>query len=195
MRKEQLLEKILNPDPIVQLYRAEVIRVKEESCTVRLLHNRMEVDGVLYHVPDARKTIGLIVEPKVGSVVLVGRIENDLTALAIVSWGEINGIRLDMQELSASLSDEAMKVRLGGSTVEITKSDTTVECDGAKVRLQGRRVELSSMGVSLQSLMSDLVTILNSLIVLTPVGPSTGLSPTSIAQITTFQTKLNQLLK
>jgi phage baseplate assembly protein gpV len=143
---------------------AKVVSVQNDTCTVKL------ESGLVLSDIRLKATIGgggdyFIVEPKVGSQVIV-----------LSQTGELSG-------LIVLKVDAIAKVKLKQNGLEIIIDSS----DG--------KVVLKNNTANLHTVFNDLATALLGFAVNTPNGPSTGLMPTTATEITSFKTKINQLLK
>lgn len=89
---------------IGQVFEAIVISVEGVTCTVEI--EGLQIDGVRLRATEEQGE-GILIEPMVGSVVLVGLIGDELSTLYIVRCNNYNKIRVSRGNvtLSAVLSD------------------------------------------------------------------------------------------
>lgn len=191
--KQQLADLIFNKDAPVQVYPAEVLSVSGRSCTVRLLASGLEVEGVRL-VADVDSQKHLLLTPSVGSTVLVGCIENDVANLYVAQFSEVDKAEMVIGDSRVWIQDGRLLALSKYCTLNISDNALLIEQSDMKIQLQGGQVSITNGAVSLKDLFSDLTTLLNTFIVLTPAGPSTALGPNSIAALTQLTAKVNQLL-
>lgn len=193
-QKRVILDKILNPPTSVQVWVAQVTAVDGLSCTVSLLASDLIIEDVRL-VADADAESYLVVKPKVGSTVLVGMVDNQITDLYVIQVSEVQS--LEYKQGNTLVSVNADTVSLKNSQTEILlKSDTaTLKQAQSEVTLTGGKVAIKNAGVNLKDLFSDLITLLNSFSVITSTGPSAGLNPATTALVSQLQVKVNTLLQ
>jgi hypothetical protein len=192
-KRQELMDKFFNRETPVQVFPAEVLSVNTPTCTVRLLASGLEVEGVRLWA-DVDATDYLRLNPRVGSTVLVGCIENDLANLYVAQFAELDSFDVIIGDMVLGGDKTGVGASVKNTNVYIEANRATLEQDGTKVELQGGRVKITNGTVSLKDLFSDLATLLNTFIVITPSGPSTALGPTSITALTQLTAKINQLL-
>jgi hypothetical protein len=191
--RQEIIDAFLNKPALVQLYRAEVVDVSGNWCTVRLLHSDLEVEGVsLVGEEDAGDR--LVLQPKKGSLVLVGRVENDLGMLYVAQCGEIDGGTIEIGKTKITFDKSSVVIANNKSTVTLTDSKAVLNQGDTSLELANKKVKVTNGTVSLKTLFDDLTTLLNTLIVITPAGPSTALGPNSITAVASLKTKVSQLL-
>jgi hypothetical protein len=192
--KEIVFGAFLNQPIPAQLYRAVVLSVSGLFCAVRLIHSDLEVEDVAL-VAEEDGTDLVIIRPKVDSLVIVGCIENDISSMYVARCGDIESVSIRIGDTQIELDKSACSLIQGKSKVLLDKNKAVLSQSDTTVELQGQKVSITNGTLTLKGLFDELATVINSLIVLTPSGPSTGLSPTSITAITSFKTKVAQLLK
>jgi hypothetical protein len=192
-KRQQLLDQIFNRETPVQVYPAEVVSVQGATCTVRLLSSGMEVDEVRLFA-DVEASDRLVLTPAEGSTVLVGLIENDLASLYVAQYSEVEDLAWKVGEFGIRANKDGIEVTCQNTTLEMTAQKAVFDQAGTKLEMQAGRVKITNGAVSLKDLFSDLATLLNTLIVVTPAGPSTALGPNSIIAVTQLTAKVNQLL-
>ena len=106
-----------------------------------------------------------ILEPKKGSKVLVADLTGQLKSLAVIQVEEVAAVRIKQGPLEVLIDSEDNKV------------------------------QIKNAAVSLVDVFQGIVDILFAFAVTTPNGPSGTALPTSVAQINTWKTQFNQLLK
>lgn len=193
VNRQQFLDKFLNNDNPVQVYPAEVVSVAESTCTVRLLASGLEVEDVRL-VADVDASDFFRLKPKPGSTVLVGCVENDVANLYVAQCAEVDVAEVVIGELLVTMEDGRLLAKAQNCEVEVQTDKVTIRQAGTTIELQGGRVKISNGTVSLKDLFSDLTTLLNTFIVLTPAGPSTALGPNSVVALAQLSVKFNQLL-
>jgi hypothetical protein len=193
-KKRELLDKILNPRPSVQTWEAEVQSVQETTCTVLLVASLLEVEDVRL-VASVLGGEGFVLVPKVGSIVLVGCVQNEIGDLYVAQTTEIETLSFQQGKLSIDADGKDLKLVNDKSAVTISADKVTVDQNGTFLTLDGGKVSLKNSTTSLKDLFSDLVTLLNSFSVLTAQGPSAGLNPATITAVAQLNVKINSLLK
>lgn len=173
-KREDLASLLFNGVTPVQVYPATVKSVEGETCTVLVNHADLEVTGVRLQ---ADPISGLLLTPSVDSIVLVSCIENDLGNLFVCQYSQLEKALLQIENTS----------------IYIDKGKTELRRGNVKVSLGQSQLAITNGQESLKTLFSDLVSLLQAFIVLTPSGPSTGLDPGTIAKLTQLTTKLNQV--
>lgn len=143
---------------------ATVISVENDTCTVKL-ESSLVLSDVRLKATIGESDGSFVIEPKVGSEVIV-----------MSQTGELSG-------LMVLKVDQVAKIKLKQNGLELIVDSN----DG--------KVILKNASANLHTVLNDLATALLGFTVITPNGPSTGLIPTTTVQINSFKTKINQLLK
>lgn len=177
-KQREILDKILNPKPLIQVWEAEVLSVQAKTCTVSLIASNLEIEDVRLSA-DSQASNGLVLKPKVGSIVLVGCVFNQLSDLFVVQYAEI----------------ESLTYTQNGNTIRSDSSGVLLKNDSVEIELASGKVGIKNAGTDLKTLFGDLITLLNGFVVITSQGPSTAVSPTTLSSIAQLQTKVNSLLK
>lgn len=173
-KREELASILFNSATPVQVYPATVKSVEGETCTVLVNHADLEVTGVRLQ---ADPVAGLLLTPSVDSIVLVGCIENDLGNLFICQYSQLEKAEIKIENTSIYIDKEKAELKRGNVMVSLGQS----------------QLAITNGQESLKSLFSDLVSLLQTFIVLTAQGPSTGLDPGTITKLTQLTIKLNQV--
>lgn len=171
---QEILEHLKNKPASVQVYPATVKSVEGETCTVLVNHADLEVAGVRLL---ADPVAGQMLTPAVDSIVLVGCIENDLGNLFVCQYSQLEKASIEISDTSIYIDKEKVELKRGN----------------VKVALGQSQLAITNGQESLKSLFTDLVSLLQTFIVLTAQGPSTGLDPGTITKLTQLITKLNQV--
>lgn len=157
----EALKKNTNTLPLIN---AEVVSVEdEESCTVKI--DELIIDEVRLKATINGSNNKVIVQPKVGSMVLIGSLTGDLKDLAVLSVDEI----------------EKLLYEQDGLRIEIDSTD--------------KKIKIENDQVSLKSLFQSLTNLLKQFKVFTPAGPSGTPLPTTISSLTQFENDFKKLLK
>lgn len=174
-KREELASILFNGVTPVQVYPATVKSVEGETCTVLVNHADLEVTGVRLQ---ADPVAGLLLTPSVNSIVLIGCIENDLGNLFVCQYSQLEKAEIKIDNTSI---------------IYIDKEKAELKRGNVKVSLGQSQLAITNGQESLKSLFSDLVSLLQTFIVLTAQGPSSGLDPGTITKLTQLTTKLNQV--
>jgi len=110
--------------------------------------------------------LGVLVLPKVDSFVLVTMLDKDTAFVSL--YGEVESLNLKIEGLEFTVDSEGLKLTKGSLSL--------------KNEIAGLVKEVNS-----------LVSTLKSFKVLTGVGPSTGVEPTSLAALLQHETKLDAI--
>jgi hypothetical protein len=191
-KTRELLDKILNPRPAIQVWQAEVVSVEGDTCTVKILASELQVKGVKLKADEGK---GLLLKPAVGSLVLVGTIQNELADLYVGQCSEVEKLLLEQGNNTVKIDKDGVTLQNQQCEITLSSSKVTLKQAQTEIALESGKVSIKNTGTDLKTLFGDLITLLNTLIVLTPAGPSSGLGPNSIAALTQLQTKVNLLLK
>lgn len=193
-KQRELLNKILNPRPSIQVWEAVVVSVQTDTCTVRILASDLEVSDVRL-VAEIGGTPGLLITPKVDSTVLVGVVQNEISDLFVAQYTEIDALKFTKGNVEILADANTITVKNSASEVIIASSSVSLKQSQIEVNLAGGKVEVKNAGASLNDLFADLITLLNSFSVLTSTGPSAGLNPATTTLLAQLQTKVNLLLQ
>ncbi|TAD83313.1 MAG: hypothetical protein EAY75_15030 [Bacteroidetes bacterium] len=155
------LKQAVLPPETVPLLAAEVVAINGDHCTV--MYNGMELSQVRLKATIGTNANQLLVEPKVGSMVLLGSLTNDLKDLVVLVVDEV----------------QKLTYAQGGLQVVI---------DGAAAK-----VELSNSNTGVAQLLTDLVALLRGLKLYTPAGPSGTILPDTQLALTQFETDFKTL--
>ena len=160
-----------------QVFLATVKEVDENefTCTV-LIDDELEYTDVrLRSVIDQQKQ-GFAFVPKVGSMVLVGRIGNS-DQLFVALFSEVNKVLMTAGSLEVTVDPEKVEVKKGSSTFRQTEAGFT----------------FTRSNEGLKKLLQDLITEITQLTVPTGVGPS-GM-PINAAAFTAIKTRVGNLME
>jgi hypothetical protein len=97
MNIKQAIEEIVKAMIPTQAFLAEVVSVDKEQCTVELktVNDDLELaDNRLRAVIDQKDT-GMIIWPKVGSIIMAALINNDINSCAILMYSELEKITIN----------------------------------------------------------------------------------------------------
>jgi hypothetical protein len=177
----------------IQVYPAEIRSVETNTCTVRILSSDLEVEGVKL-IADSDASEKVVFYPRVGSTVLVGCIENELSSLYVAQCTEIDGFDLIIGDSAIGGDKNMMLMKSSKTFVSVEKNKLSIAQDGVEITLANKKVSIKNSTVNLKTLFSDLTTLLKTFVVITSTGPSTAVSPASLLSITQLETKVNQLL-
>jgi hypothetical protein len=153
---------VLEP-PTLPIVPMQVKAITGESCTV--VYGDLELTDVRLKATINGSGNKLLLLPKVGSMVLVGSLTNDLKDLAVLQVDELQEINYEQ---------DGFKLEL----------DTTT----GKFLIENQQV-------GLKGLLQQLTDLLKQFKVYTPDGPSGTPLPDTVASIMQFETSFKQLLK
>lgn len=194
----------------VQVWPAIVKKVDGLTCSVDLLGTQLvDVEGVRLRANDEVEE-GVLLIPRVGSLVYVSVVENALDNLFVCFVSEVDRVEVVIEDTKATFSKDGVVVERGKLSVSVTdvveaKNDQavlTLASDSATlkqgqsvVELKGEKVSIKNSGTSLKALFDDLATLLQAFQVTcaAPGAPSAPF-PTSVAQVVQLKTKANLLL-
>lgn len=159
----ELLKTINKGTEAMPLFNAEVKSVQGESCTVAV--NDIELDEVRLKATINGNANKIIIEPKNGSMVLVGSLTGDLKDLAVLKVDEVAKLQYEQDGLKVLIDSTDGKVNIENGTA------------------------------SLKDVFQDLTDLLKQFQVYTAMGPSGTPIATTITSITNFETKFKSLLK
>lgn len=145
------------------LVNAKVISVEGESCTVEF--DGLQIDEVRLKATINGQANKIIVEPKTGSMVLIGSLTGDLKDLAVLSVDEVAKLQYEQDGLSILIDSTDNKIKIENQTT------------------------------SLKDVLQKLADLLKQFQVFTPSGPSGTPLPPTIASITEFETEFKSILK
>lgn len=193
--RQAVIDGILNRPGSFQVFRAVVESIEpNNTCTVRLLNSDLVVDLVsLVAEEDAAEWIK--VSPRIGSIVLVGCVENEVADLYLVQPGEIDGGEISVGETRISWDKESVNLVNASSSIALNQNSASITQDTIKIELLGGKVDISNGSASLKDLFDDLGSLLQNFKVVTAQGPSTALFPDTLTAVTAFKTKYLLLLK
>lgn len=99
------------------LFLAEITEVKETTCTVKTLLGGSELPNVRLI---AAETNGMVLNPKIGSIVLVGAITN--VDAAVLMYSEIDSFKLIIGDSSVAVSTDGIVFNSGdkGGLINVT---------------------------------------------------------------------------
>jgi hypothetical protein len=160
---ELLGRSFLNSQKTMPLFNGIIKSIEGESCTVDI--DGLEVDEVRLKATINGETNKIIVEPKVGSMVLIGSLTGDLKDLAVLKADELAKIIYQQDGLKLLL-------------------DST---DG--------KVSIENNNVSVHDIFQQLVDLLKLFKVYTPAGPSGTPLPDTITALTAFENDFKLILK
>lgn len=158
-----LLKKVAAPQLSVPILNAEVKEITGESCTVMI--DELELTEVRLKATINGSENKIIVNPKVGSMVLIGSLTGDLKDLAVLRVDEI----------------ESIVYHQDGLKLQVDTTDKKISIENDEVNFLG--------------LMSELVGVLKTLKVFTPSGVSGVPIPSTILKLNTFETNVKRLFK
>ncbi len=148
-----------------------VMEAGETFCKVKLTHNDLEVEEVLYSATEENAK-GFILIPKEGTNVLVGTMGDDENSLYLVRM------------------DEVAKVQ-----VVIEEERITIDSTGINVEFSDGKVTVKNKNADLKTLMNDLVDMVTGLTVSTGVGPSGTPLPPTVMKAETIKDTIKALFK
>lgn len=189
---QEFLEKFVNKQFQPDAYLAEIVSVQEITCTVKIITGELEVEGVKLV---ADESFGMLIKPKVGSLVVVGLIESQISDLCVLQHSEVDSVEFKLENTELTINPSGVLIEQGSTSATVTKDEIGLSQGQTNVTLKNGKVEISNQGASLKDLFADLITLLNSFSVITSVGPSAGLNPATITLLIQLQTKVNLLLQ
>ncbi len=142
---------------------AEVVSVEDESCTIK--YGDVAIDEVRLKATINGSNNKVLLQPKIGSMVLIGSLTGDLKNLAVIGMDEI----------------EKLKYEQDGLVIEIDSTD--------------KKVKIKNADVGLKDIFQSLTDLLKQFKVYTPSGPSGTPLPTTIVHINDFENDFKKLLK
>lgn len=204
-----LLNRRFDKSP-VQVWPAIVKKVEGLTCSVDLLGTELvDVPGVNLRA-DEESEEGVLLVPRVGSLVYVSAVENAVDNLFVCFVSEVDRVEVVIENTKATISKAGVVVERGKLSVSVAdvveaKNDqisltlstnaATLKQGGATVELKGEKVSIKNGGASLKALFDDLATLLQAFQVTcaAPGSPSAPF-PASVAQVVQLKTKANLLL-
>lgn len=156
----EALKKNTNTLPLIN---AEVVSIEGESCTVKI--DELIIDEVRLKATINGSNNKVIVQPKIGTMVLIGSLTGDLKDLAVLSVDEIEKLLYEQDDLK----------------IEIDSTD--------------KKIKIENDQVGLKSLFQSLTDLLKQFKVFTSTGPSGTPLPTTITSLTQFENDFKKLLK
>jgi hypothetical protein len=192
-KRAQIINAFLNEPAPLQVFLAEVLDVSERWCTVRLVHSDLEVENVKLVAEEDAGDFAILY-PRVGSLVLVGCVENEASDLYVAMAGEVDGGKVVIGGTEIVFDKSNVSLKTDKTELSLTQGTALLKQGDNVVELANRKIKVTNGSVNLKGLFDDLATLLQSFVVLTAQGPSTGLSPTSVTAITNLKTKVATLL-
>ncbi|MCD8081867.1 MAG: hypothetical protein LUF04_16170 [Bacteroides sp.] len=128
---KELMRKITGTDRLTfDFMPMEVVSVEGDLCTCLL--DELELPDVrLVAIPDGSED-GLLITPKVGSMVMVADLSaGHLRDLMVVNYTEVESIRFHQGSTTITADGEKVAVEVGASTIEIT--DGLINMNGGKL--------------------------------------------------------------
>jgi hypothetical protein len=193
-KRQQLLELFLNQSAPIQVYRASVVSIETGNrCTVKLFGSDLVVSDVtLIAEEDAGQWF--CVTPKIGSIVLVGAVNNQVSDMYLVQYGEVEKIDILIAETALKFGKDSISIKTSNSSVFLDQDKITVTQGKTVVELTAGKVTIKNEEVSLKSIFDDLSNLIQNLKVVTSTGPSTALFADTIASLAAFKLKYPKLL-
>lgn len=145
------------------IFNAVVKSIQGESCTVEV--DGLEIDEVRLKATINGEANKIIIEPKVGSMVLIGSLTGDLKDLAVLRGDQVSKIIYQQD----------------GLDILIDSTD--------------KKIQVQNGSTSLYEIFQALVDLLKEFKVYTPAGPSGTPLPDTVAAITAFETNFKMILK
>lgn len=185
----------LQDEPPIQVWPALVKSVQGTTCTVDVLNTDLtDIDQVNLRADD-EATEGVLITPRVGSLVYVAALENAMDNLFVCLVSEVDSLQATIGKTTITADKDQVKaVR---DKVELTLSDkATLKQDQTVIELASGKVSVKNSGVSLKGLFDDLTSLLQNFQVICsqPGTPSASVFPSTITAITQLKTKVSQLL-
>ncbi|WP_080058983.1 hypothetical protein [Spirosoma aerolatum] len=178
----------------IQVWPATVKSIQGTNCTVDILNTDLiDVDEVNLRADD-EATEGVLIVPRVGSLVYVGAVENAVDNLFVCQVSEVDRVEVKIGNSLVTIDKDQVKaVR---DKCELTLSDkATLKQDQTTIELSSGKVKINNSATSLKSVLDDLTSLLQNFTVTcaAPGSPSAPF-PATITQVTQLSTKINQLL-
>lgn len=159
---KKTLREVVGANPNLPI-RAKVLEVSGEVCRV-VLKSGLELSDVKLKASINHSENELVLEPVVGSEVLLLSLSGDLENLTVIKVDKIAKIRYTQGYLEVEIDSETGKLKVENETC------------------------------SLHGLMSKMATIVRQLKVFTPAGPSGNPLPDTIERVQEFENMFNALL-
>lgn len=125
----QVMKVALLPDEVQPLFTAEVKEITGDTCTI--LYGELELTDVRLKVTIDDNVKTMILQPKVGSMVLVGSLTGDLKDLAVIKIDELDKIILDV----------AVAVDVTSPKVKVTSDEVTIK--GGKIIVDAEAITIN----------------------------------------------------
>lgn len=148
-----------------------VTAIENDTCTVDQYED-VRLNAIVEEL-DSQFTV----YPKVGSKVVIGRLEN-----------EDNAFVLGVSEI------EKLIIKMGNQLFEFKEGNVTIKVGDLLFEMKDGKFKIAKGSVSLQSILSDAFTQLSSSVITTPSGPG-AFSAADILAFNNLKTKTNQLLE
>ena len=179
----------------VQVWPAIVKSIQGTNCTVDIPNMDLtDVPDVNLRADDEASE-GVLLVPRVGSVVYVGAVENAVDNLFVCLVSEVDSVEVRMGTSLVTIDKDQIhavrdKCEIILSEEAVIKQDTTV------IELSSGKVSIKNAGFSLKGLFDDLTSLLQTFQVTcaSPGAPSAPF-PASVTQVTQLATKVSQLLQ
>jgi len=156
--RQAVLEHFLNKDAVINTYPATVKSVSGSTCTVTLLSSDLEIEGVRLVADTDDKDIFLIT-PAIGSTVLIGCIENEISNAFVCQFSNMKSGSITIGSTAISFDKEAIDLKKGSSTIKVNSdsvsvkrinSEFQVDSTGINMKTPNSSVKVGNAGVSLQ---------------------------------------------
>jgi hypothetical protein len=156
--KQLVSDYFLNKEAVITIYPATVKSVSGNTCTVDILSSDLEIEDVRL-VADIDDKDTFLITPSVGSTVLVGCIENQLSNAFICQFSSIKsgmitigttGIAFDKDSIDLKKGNSIIQVNADSVDIKRVNSEVKIDGEGIGIKTPNSSVKVSNSGVSLQ---------------------------------------------
>lgn len=189
------LRRFMPPAP-VQVWQAVVKSIQGNNCTVDLVGTDLvDVPDVNLRANDEASE-GVLLVPRVGSVVYVAAVENAVDNLFVCLVSEVDRVEVKIDKSVVTIDKDQVKAVRDKCEMVLTDK-AILKQDQTVVELSSGKVKISNAGVNLKALFTDMTALLKTFQVIcaSPGAPSASVFPATLASITQLETKVSQLLQ
>jgi hypothetical protein len=179
----------------IQVWPALVKSVQGTSCTIDFINTDLvDVEGVNLRA-DEDATEGVLLVPRVGSLVLVGVVENEISNLYVCQVSEVDQVKAVIGNTTLTASKDGVTASRDQVSLSLTDK-ATLKQGQTVIEAASGKVSVKNATVDLKGIFDDLATMLQSFQVIcsNPGAPSASVFPATLTLITQFKTKVSQLL-
>lgn len=179
----------------VQVYVAVVKSIEGSNCTVDIASHDLYDVGEVNLRADDEATEGVLVVPRVGSVVYVAAVDNAVDKLFVCQVAEVDRVEVVIGQTKAVIDKGGLTAQNSKTSLTLTSSTASLKQDSTTVELTGGKVAIKNVGTSLKGLFDDLTTLLQTFTVTcaAPGAPSAPF-PATVAQVNTLKARVATLL-